>query len=351
MSEIAGQDSPATSGDWASVRRVHFYVSDLIARDIEAFGIGVPERRMFEALHFGEWVSHQDGVSVAAICEMIPERPAAQTVASILDRMHTQGWVERLATKSAGPHGGRLWSLSPGGREVRNEYKRIVEIVLQEVYSDATNEERAALLDNARVAMQQRHTLLAPVADPSAPSDTPTRNNWGALRATHFYINDELLSRAKRLGVEVVERRVLDYLAFADDRGASDGVRLPALSAMIPGAPRLQTVESVLERMMLWGWTEKMEDAPSGPKRQAVRWRLTPRGHEIRVGYNGFAEVTLRQVYTDGGSTDRMLSLAAKAEQHRVLRILPIVEAERRASARTGAGDGADEGGAGEADG
>ncbi|MEM7338280.1 MAG: hypothetical protein AAF467_06520 [Actinomycetota bacterium] len=331
MAERAGTADDGGRLDWGPLRRVHFYVSDLIARDLGAFGVYVPERRVFEALHFGESVSHQDGVSIAAICGMLPENPPAQTVASTLERMRTQGWVEQLARKSVGPHGGRLWALTDDGRGVRDRYKQIVEVTLREFYSDATNEELSAMLKNGRAALALQNELLVPVADPSSPSDPPSRSDWGALRVTHFNINDQLLARAKSLGVDVMERRMLDYVAFAHHRGAPM-VSSAGVSAMVPGNLRIQSIEAVLDRMVDWEWVSKTVDTPRGSRRSVTRWCLTDQGRSVRDSYKRWAERTTAQVYAGGheSDTELLLSLAAKAERHRNLRLEPIVTMEIR---------------------
>jgi DNA-binding MarR family transcriptional regulator len=319
-------DPADAESPWTSLRRVHFYIDDLVFWEIERLGIGLIERRVLDTLAFAEAQGARDGIPVAAICDLIPPRTNPQTVGSALERMRELGWVEILDSSMSR---GRRWRLSARGREVRRACKDIVEMILQENYHKATDQQLEALLDFGQAAMEFMDTKLAPVvhrADPAASIGAPARRpNWAALRRTHFYINDLIFTEVEPIGVGANERRVLDALGFAAHHGARSGVTVKTICDLIAAPLRPQAASSVLQRMETWGWVAANNDERSG-RRRGRRWHLSDGGRHIRGVYKEFAEVVMRDVYgRRAPDLGELLALAQTAERHRSVRLEPIV--------------------------
>ena len=318
---------------WASLRRVHFYIGDLIFWDLERLGVGVIERRVLDTLAYAETSGANDGLPVAAICDLIPARTKPQTVGSVLDRMKDLGWVEITEPSPGSGPGqgrgrGRHWRLSTRGRGVREGCKQIVEMILQENYHKATDQQLETLFNFGQAAMEFIDAKLVPVvhrADPAAVAAPDRRPNWAALRRTHFYIHDLILNEVEPIGVGVSERRVLDALGFAAHRGVTTGITARTVSDLVSAPLRPQAATSILERLERWGWVEGTDDE-QGNRRRGRRWALTDRGRHIRGVYKEFAESVIREVYgRRAPDVADLLALAQTAEQHRNVRLLPIV--------------------------
>ena len=321
--------SPAEGADgpWAALRRVHFYINDLIFWDLHPLGVGVNERRVLDALAFADARGAVDGLPVAAICNLIPPRTTPQTVGSVLERMRDLGWVEALEA-SLGRGRGRPWRIDDRGRQVRTACTRIVEMILQENYHRATTEQRDALLAFGQAAAEFIDSRLVPVmhrADPAAWVEPQRRPNWAALRRTHFFINDLIFTEVEPIGVGAVERRILDGLGFAAHQGATEGITTRTICALICAPIRSQAATSVLGRMRDLGWVESEDAGPSGRRQERI-WRLTPGGQAVRARYKAYAESVIRDVHGRGtGDIGNLAALAQLAEQHRTVRLEPIV--------------------------
>lgn len=324
---ISMDSSPYTTDNgstWASLRRVHFYVNDLIVRDLDRIGVSVLDRRVLDALEFAEERGADDGIPVATMCDLISPKPKPQTVGSALDRMSSMGWVE-AHSRSTGGRRGRRWRLLPVGHEVRSAYKSIAETTLQEIYSGATERQQETLLAHGLSAMKFMDDELGPVVDSQEPAawvDAKRAPTWAALRGSHFFLNDVILNRAQRLGVDVIERRILDSLGFAQHRGLSDGISIATICALVPPPMRPQTASAILDRIKALGWVDL--------HRADSLWRLTDKGQGIRADYKAFAEQQLELVYgqtrTKGElRTAELLELAYSAERHRNARLEPIL--------------------------
>ncbi|MCP3988820.1 MAG: hypothetical protein GY724_07090 [Actinomycetia bacterium] len=327
QTDNGGTADGAIDGPWASLRRVHFYISDLVFRDLHPLGVGVIERRVLDALAFAEARGATDGMPVAAICKLIPPRTTPQTVGSVLERMKDVGWVELLGA-SASKGRGRHWRLSERGRQLRTVGKQIIEMILQENYHRATTQQREALLTFGQAAAEFMDSRLVPVvhrADPAASVEPQRRPNWAALRRSHFYINDLIFTEVEPIGVGVVERRILDALGFAAHQGAVDGITTKTVCDLISAPVRAQAAASVLGRIQDWGWVESHEMKRPGRRQERV-WLLTESGRAIRAMYKEYAESVIRDVY--GRRADDLgdlLALAETAERHRNVRLEPIV--------------------------
>jgi DNA-binding PadR family transcriptional regulator len=321
-SSVEAADSP-----WGALRRVHFYINDLIFCDLHPLGVGVNERRVLDALAFADARGATDGLPVAAICKLIPPRTTPQTVGSVLGRVQELGWVDALEA-SLGRGRGRPWRLNDRGRELRAACKRIIEMILQENYHRATTEQRDALLAFGQAAAEFMDSRLGPVmhrADPAASVEPQRRPNWAALRRAHFFTHDLIFTEVEPIGVGVVERRVLDALGFAAHKGATDGITTKTICALVCTPIRSQAATSVLARMGDSGWVES-HDIDPGSRRGERLWRLTPGGQAVRRTYKEYAESVIRNIHGRGASDLRdLLALAQRAEEHRIVRLEPIV--------------------------
>lgn len=127
---------------------------------------------------------------------------------------------------------------------------------------------------------------------------------WPALRRVHFYVSDLFFRQAARIDIDVANRRVLDYLDFAQDRGALDGLTVRDLCELIPPRTRTQQVSATLDRLRGRGFVEPGAERVTGERRGRL-WRLTEAGQAARGSYKLLMEEILRDVYRDG--TDRNL--------------------------------------------
>jgi len=328
-----GQVEIDTSSTWPALRRVHFYISDLIFWDLDPLGVGVIERRILDTLAYAESQGATDGLPIATICDLVPPRLKPQTAASVLERMRDSGWVEVLS-QGPGRGRGRAWRLNTLGREVREACKQIVEMILRENYHDATPQQLEALLSLSQAAMEFMDTRMAPVvhlADPAASREPDRLPNWAALRRTHFYVHDLIFKEVEPIGVGVSERRILDTLGFAEHRGAAEGITAKTVCDLIAAPIRSQAAGVVLERMQHGGWVEQRSRQTEGARSNNF-WRLTDRGRHVRGVYKGFAESVIREVYgRQGRELGILLALAQTTERHRSVRLEPIIALAEKA--------------------
>ncbi len=313
---------------WGAFRRVHFFVNDLIMDGLDRMGVTMLDRRLLDALAFAERRGVGDGLPVATICALIPPSPKPQTALSALVRLAEadRGWFEQRGERRQGRRGKRF-RLGRRGRIVRADYQRLAEIVLRETYSGADAEQRQALLAHGEAVMRLMDNELGPLIDslvPPTPVEIRPRSGWAALRAAHFHLNDLFFARAAKLGVEPLDRRLLDALSFAASRGIDDGLSLATMSALVTPAPRPGLTATSLERMGRLGWVEG-----NGGRRPAQqRWRLVERGRQIRSDYKGFAERQIGLAYAgveEGAGPALLQDLAHEAEVHRLRRLEPIL--------------------------
>ena len=117
---------------WASLRRAHFYLTDVIYQRTETFDVGPAERRLLDAIRFAQFRGAERGLSVAEICALVLTNTKPQTAASTLTKMAGRRWVDRRNERATGRRRGRLWHLTERGLEVREQFKRIAEDTLAE---------------------------------------------------------------------------------------------------------------------------------------------------------------------------------------------------------------------------
>ncbi len=122
---------------------------------------------------------------------------------------------------------------------------------------------------------------------------------WAALRRVHFYVSDLFFRQAARIDIDFANRRVLDYLDFARDRGALDGLTVRDLCELIPPRMRTQQVVATIDRLRDRGFVEPGDERTTGLRRGRL-WRLTEAGQAARTAYKTLMEEILQDVYRDG---------------------------------------------------
>ncbi len=325
---------------WVVLRRVHFYISDLVVAATRPHRVGVIERRLLDALDYVEKSGAGGGVSVATICAIIQAPTKYQTAVSALDRMQGHGWVmsfERADSEERSRRSNLLWQLTPSGRNVRETYGKITESIMKSVYAEAEVSRRERLFQHGELAVEYMNERVGAILD---VSEGPTTGDfdpkmWAALRRTHFYINDLIFREIEPVGVGLVERRVLDAISFARKHGAVDGIDVATMCRLNEALSR-QNAISALERMANRQWVARAENGSASQGR--VPWRLIEKGDKVRKNYKRYTEYKLREVYETGHEhtaepTD-MLELAQSAQAYRNERLVPVVEQYLHATAK-----------------
>lgn len=324
-----------TNGDekwWVVLRRVHFYISDLIVAATRPHRVGVIERRLLDALDYVETSGAKGGVSVATVCAIIQAPTKYQTAVSALDRMQGHGWVESFERADSGERSRRsnlLWQLTDSGRNIRETYGRITEDIMKSVYGEAEQSRHARLFQHGELAVEYMNERVRAILD---VSEGPTSGGfdpktWAALRRTHFYINDLIFREIEPVGVGLVERRVLDTISFARKHGAVGGIDVATMCRLNEALTR-QNAISALDRMAARDWVARCDAVSVGQGR--VPWRLVEKGDKVRKNYKRYTEYKLREVYETGhehmAEPVGMLELALSGQAYRNQRLVPVVE-------------------------
>lgn len=157
--------APEPSTGWSALRRIHFYIDDLIYREIEPFGVGRVERRVLDSLGYARKHGIIGGLNVGTICRL-NEAVSRQVVETALARMAAQHWVVKHIdpTKKVGSRLRQRWDLTAKGETIRETYKRYAQVRLREVI-DLDEDHRASLLELARRAHHHRDSRCLPVID------------------------------------------------------------------------------------------------------------------------------------------------------------------------------------------
>jgi DNA-binding MarR family transcriptional regulator len=320
-------DLDTTSDDdvWVVLRRVHFYASDLILNETEAFGVGPGERRLLDALDYAVAVG-RPSVSTSTLCNVIPAPMKYSTALSTLQRMEEREWVTSR-TENASKR--QRWEITDKGDQIRELYGQISEQPLQQLYAAASQNLREHLFEFGRRALDFMNDRLVPVLDAVEESEAqPLRiDHWRALRRVHFYLSDLIVRETEPMGVGMNERRVLDTFGFAHKHGV-DGLSVTSIGRLNLVLTR-QNILSVLERAQARGWVTQTSPART---RNAL-WDLTDKGRRVREIYKAYAQLKLCEVYgmTYGVSQNeedgyRFLELTKAAQRYRDVRFIPVID-------------------------
>lgn len=336
-------------GLWDSLRRVHFYISDLATETLESRGIAIPERRVLDGLAYVARFSAAGGVTVTDLCDLMPSGVKTQTATSTLARLEKKGWVasSAVAGRRDRVRDKHLWHLTGDGHDKRSLYIDAVEQILKEVYAEAfldgPQRERLKHLQSqaeerfstAMNFIDERYLPVLELAG-GAVEELPEleRDMWAALRRTHFYISDLIYREIEPVGIGPAERRVLDALGFAYSRGAVDGIPIAVICDLNRAANR-QSVTMALERMSDTdsgagpGWVEQSKSVRAGRRRGRL-WRMTGKGLRVRRTYMRYARHKIQEAYelddASQRSDDALLKIAESAESYRNRLLEPIVE-------------------------
>ncbi len=320
----AATDRDPVDAERAALRRIHFHINDQIMGVLERMGLSVLDRRLLDALAYAEGRGLDEGLPVATICDLVPPSPKPQTALSALSRMAAddRGWVAQFGESAEGRRGKR-WRLTDVGRRVRDDYLDVAETVVREVFAEADDDQRRTLLARGEAVSELMDDQLGPVVDflePTAPGRSSPARAWTAVCIAHFHVNDLIFERAEKVGVDVVDRRILDALSFAASRGVS-AITVGTLSALVTPTMRPGLAANTLERMLRLGWVDRR------PGRRAVDslWLLTSRGRDVRADYTRFAEAQVAIVRTGVGEQAAFHEMARLAETHRLVRLEAIL--------------------------
>lgn len=148
---------------WPALRRVHFHLSDRIARENASMDVGMNERRVLDALGYtrkraSEASVQMPGLGVATICKLNPAL-TRQTTLSTLEKAAAKGWV--IKTQPTTPRGW-LWDLTDKGVAVRETYKRYAQHKLRGVY-ELNDEDQQLFLQLTLTAQAYRDARLEPI--------------------------------------------------------------------------------------------------------------------------------------------------------------------------------------------
>lgn len=307
-----------------ALRRIHFHINDQIMCVLERMGLSVLDRRLLDALAYAEGRGLDEGLPVATICDLVPPSPKPQTALSALSRMAAEdrAWVTQHGESTEGRRGKR-WRLTEVGRRVRADYLQVAETVIREVFAEATEDQHDALLARGEALSEARDDQLGPVVDflePAAPGRNSPPRAWSAACTAHFHVNDLIFERAEKVGVDIVDRRILDALSFAASRGVP-AITIGTLSALVTPTMRAGLASNTLDRMLRLGWVA------CRPGRRAVdsQWSLTGRGRDVRHDYTRFAEARVDTVPTDAAGHDAVRQMVAAAEAHRLVRLEAVL--------------------------
>ncbi|MEM9615455.1 MAG: hypothetical protein AAGA59_21125 [Actinomycetota bacterium] len=329
---MTATDSPldATVGgegddpEGGALRRIHFHINDQITCVIERMGLSVLDRRLLDALAYAEGRGLDEGLPVATICDLVPPSPKPQTALSALSRMAAddRAWVARHGESAEGRRGKR-WRLTDVGHRVRHDYLRVAETVLREVFAEADAEEHEALVARGEALSRTMDEQLGPVVDflePTAPGRSSPPRAWSAVCTAHFFVNDLIFERAEKVGVDVVDRRILDALSFAASRGVP-AITVGTLAALITPTMRPGLATNTLDRMLRLGWIDRR----LGRRAVDSLWSLTARGRDVRHDYTRFAEARVATPRTDAPGHEALRRMAAAAESHRLVRLEAVL--------------------------
>lgn len=125
---------PVPSTDWSALRRIHFYINDLICREIEPFGVGRIERRVLDSLGYARKHEVDGGLNIGTICRL-NEAVNRQVVQTSLERMVQQRWIVKNTdtSKKAGSRSRIRWDLTEKGTSIRETYKHFAQDKLHEI--------------------------------------------------------------------------------------------------------------------------------------------------------------------------------------------------------------------------
>ncbi len=337
---------PIDTGDESDVfvimRKVHWYVDDLIANHLHRRGIRTAERRVLDALYF----SHHRGAEempTPAICELVPTLPP-QTAASVLARLESRrrnadetdganGNGRRRGKASNPPEGlvaasqsGRtkFWRLTETGIQTRAAYCKDVERQLQVFYDSRKGRASNPLLDRVPAALDYINVYLNPSVDRSVselrPNLVPT-SPWSGLRRVHLYVSDSLYHAMRLTGVGPVERRVLDAIGYAR-KHKLDGLNLGTICRLNDALTR-PVAQTAINRLVNWGWLKRIENDMKEHSTGRVLWSLTAKGDQAREAYKRRTILLLREVFDPEGNGRKLADLIKAAHDHRDGRLLP----------------------------
>lgn len=307
------------------MRRVHWYVDDLISHTLYRRGIGTSERRLLDALQYARQRG-VEAVSTSSLCDLAPTlRP--QTAVSVLNRLENQSG--RTLVRGVGTQGrNKLWSLTDEGFSIREAYSKEVERQLQVFFDSRFGSSRNSLLDRVPTALDYIHTYRIPIVDrliggPIAPPFVPT-TAWSGLRLVHLYISDTLYHQFQAIGVGHVDRRVLDVIGYAGKHGLPEGLNLGTICRLNDALTRT-VAHTAVKRMVEWGWlAEKVDGNKTKHSAGRILWRLTDRGHAAREAYKRRSQLLLQEIYDPNRDCpDSLMAVASEAHSHRDGRLLP----------------------------
>ncbi len=321
--DVMMKDDLAGEDQWNILRKVHFFINDLIVDALDAMGVSVAERRVLDALAYVDRFDAVEGVAAADLCDLMPSGMKIQSASSTLGRLEQVGLVESSVQGREDRTKDRsIWRITHKGHQKRFLYISSAERILREVYADAFDDDhqvnnfklhqrRAARRFEAaqRFAIAMRHIderylpVLQLTHGSVCDDQRLERDMWAALRRTHFHVNDLIYREMEPIGIGPVERRVLDSLAFAYKAGAVDGIPVATICALTSRANSRQAVAMALERMSAGSpgspgpnWVEQGEPLSTGRRRGRL-WRLTSDGVRVRRNYSRYARHKIQETY------------------------------------------------------
>jgi len=323
-------DTVSDDNIWVVLRRIHFFIGDVIEERFEPLRVGVMERRILEALTYAE-TSGTNELSAATLCVLIPVAPKPATAASALKRMEQRGWVTNTTRDDDAKT--KLWLLTDEGRKIRELYRQIGVEAIQQVHADNGEHRSLQLYRWSDLATSYMNNRVVPILDfaEGVRSEPLQLDRWSALLRIHFYINDLIFREIEPVGVGQIERRIFDVLGFARKHNVNDGLDIATMCRLNEALNR-QTGQAALERMLNLNWVSKQSFTAAAGLRW--RWNLTPDGSSIREIYKRYAQHKFREVYESAVNTEadrtEFLLVSQSAQAYRDSRLLPILDRYRR---------------------